>query len=256
MGLPSSDKMWGEVQAVPHGLVDWLIAAYLLLGVIAGARRGFLASALTIVCAAAAVALGYVLASPLVAYADRSFQAVSRAASAISGHLPLPEGLAAQPLSQSSLAALLQWLESVPWPDALRSRLESAIQDAAVAAMTGSATTVGDFAYHLAARPVLAVLAFAAVYLVASGVLRLVLAATIEGAGARSWLGGLDRLAGALFGFATSGVTAAALLSALMGISVLAPAGWLAPVASSAWASYLVGVLEQLTHAALARYAS
>lgn len=236
--------------------MDWLIAAFLALGVLHGFRKGFLASALEMVASAAAIGLGIALASPLVALTDRIWHVVDRAASAIAAQMPLPPELAAQPLSQPGLTALLAWVHTLPWPAPLRDRVDRSVQEAAVQAMAGGGETIGAFADRLAATAALELLAFTVVYLIAAGALRFIAGSFARGSGGAAWLGGLNQMAGGALGLAANGLTAAVVLSAMLGLSALAPMGWSAAVRSSAWATALVGLLDHVTRAAVRLYAA
>lgn len=245
-----------EVRPLPQNLVDWLIVGFLALGVLNGFRRGFLASALGVVTAAAALALATLAARPLVTAADRFWNVVDRAAAAMAARAPLPPELAGQHLSEGGLAALATWIHVLPWPPLMREQLDRSIHDAAVRASTGQEATVGEFVYHLAATAALELVAFTVVFLVAVGTLRTVAEALARGLTSPLGLGGLNQLAGGALGLVVNGLTAAVMLSALTGVSVLVPSAWSESIRSSTWAATLMGLLDHVTRIALQRYAS
>lgn len=236
---------------LPQGLVDWIIAAYLFLGALAGLRRGFLASIVAILTAIVAVAAGLFASGPLVAWLDRTWRVTARAAEAIAGYAPLPPGLADARLNPATMAQLLRWLDGLPWPEALRDRVHAHVQAAAAAAMAEPGSTVGGFVYGLAATAVLELIAFVVVYLVVVAILRLLFGALPQGVTRLPFVGGLDRLAGAALGVATAGITAALVLTALAALGALAPFAWSDAVASSSWARFFIGFVDRVAKTAL-----
>lgn len=236
---------------LPHGLVDWIVAVYLLLGALAGFRRGFLASAVGILTAIVAVAAGLFATGPILSWLDRTWHVTARAGEAIASYAPLPPGLAEARLTPASMAQLFAWLDGLPWPAALRDRVHAHVQSAAAAAMAEPGATVGAFVYGLAATAVLELVVFVLVYLVALAILRLLFGALPAGFTRLPLVGWLDRLAGAALGVATAGITAALVLTALASLSALAPFAWAKAITSSAWATFLVDLVDRVARSAV-----
>ncbi|MBX6350879.1 MAG: CvpA family protein [Clostridia bacterium] len=236
---------------LPQGPVDWIIAVYLLLGALAGLRRGFLASVLAILTAIVALAAGLFSAGPIVGWLDRTWRLASRAADAIAAYAPLPPGVADQRLTPDTMAQVLRWLDGLPWPAALRDRVDAHIQAQAKGAMAEPGATVGDFVYHLAATAALELIAFVFVYLVVVAILRLVFGALPTSVARLPLVGALDRLTGAALGAATSAITVAVVLTALLSLGALAPFAWEDAIRGSAWARSLVDLVDRVARTAV-----
>ncbi|MBE3590963.1 MAG: CvpA family protein [Firmicutes bacterium] len=213
---------------MPRNPVDWAILVLLLLGALAGARRGLVAAALGALGRAAAFALALWGGPRLLSAADAAWHVRPQAAAWLAAHGPLPAGFA-----ERAAAALRAFAP----PGA-----------AAPAAAGPAAPPAGGAAamYALLGNLLLEVLAAAVIYLVAGALIAGLVQSFAGLARAAGPLAALDRAAGAVLGLAEAALTAAVLVAAVTSLAALAPASaWARAVDGSAWGGALLGGLDR-----------
>ncbi len=190
-------------------ILDWIVVASLTVGAVRGLRRGLVRSVLGL----AGLILGLVVASrfyrPLTEYLELHYGAVTRMASGIAAHLPLPSTVAATPASEGG--ALVEAVQGMGLPEFVTGYL---VAGAEQLANLPDAATVGEALATLLASSVVGVLSFVALF-VATQVLTALLAWVISGVISVTPLVVVDRLAGMALGAVYVGVVVTLVIGGL-----------------------------------------
>ena len=125
-------------------MLDIILIAILIVMAILGFRKGFLKSLIGLFGNLIALALSYVLASPVTAWLNEQFGTAEMLAGTIRGLLPMPENFSTVLASFEGMGQLYTYLDQSFLPDSMKASILAAVQEQVNAVGAGVYATMAD----------------------------------------------------------------------------------------------------------------
>lgn len=199
-------------------MLDIILIAVFLVMAIVGFCKGFLKSVISLFGGLIALALSYVLASPVTAWLNTQFGTAERFAVGIREFLPMPDNFSTVLASFEGMGQLYTYLDQSFLPDSIKQSILTAVQEQVDAVGAGVYATMADTIAVTVANSILQGLVFIglwALFCVVLGLIGHVLTGVVH---LVPVVGLIDRLGGMAVSIVLTVIT---LLILYKGISVL-----------------------------------
>lgn len=125
-------------------MLDIILIAVLIVMAVLGFRKGFLKSLIGLFGNLIALALSYVMASPVTVWLNEQFGTAEKLAETIRGFLPMPENFSTVLASFEGMGQLYTYLDQSFLPDSMKLSILSAVQEQVNAVGAGVYATMAD----------------------------------------------------------------------------------------------------------------
>ena len=199
-------------------MLDIILVAVFLVMAIVGFCKGFLKSLIGLFGGLIALALSYVLASPVAVWLNTQFGTVEKIAVGVREVLPMPENFSTVLASFEGMGQLYTYLDQSFLPDSLKQSILSAVQEQVNAVGAGVYATMADTIAVTVAGSILQGLIFIGLWALFGVVLGLISHVLVDVVHMVPVVGLIDRLGGMVVSLVLTIIT---LLILYKGISVL-----------------------------------